>query len=173
MSEQPFKAWKVIKSCRFENLPVTLLTPSSAEGPSNPDAQTRVTQELQFVLQARLSDFREKLYRPFLYLAIHLPPTDPRQQTLAPYLHRCVDACLTFLQRGTPRHRHHGTWYENRGMFLKSLLLAAVAKSGRVRMPPTWRDGTDLCIAGLGFWEGEAPDLRVARKVLSSLLVEI
>lgn len=156
---------------RFENLPVTLQT-SSAESP-HPDAQIRVTQELQFVLQARLSDFREKLYRPFLYLAIHLPLTDPRQQTLTPYLHRCVDACLSFLRRGTPRHRHHGTWYENRGMFLKSLLLVAVAKSGRMQMPPSWRDGTDLCIAGLRFWEAEAPDLRAARDALCSILAEI
>ena len=125
------------------------------------------------MLQARLSDFREKLYRPFLYLAVHLSPADPKQQALAPYLHRCIEACLAFLHRGTPRHRHHGTWYENRGMFLKSLLLVAVAKSGRVQMPPSWRDGTDLCIAGLKFWEGEAPDLRIARDTLHLLLAEI
>ena len=155
----------------FENLPVALLTPSG-ESP-HPDAQMRVTQELQFFLQARLSDFREKLYRPFLYLAIHLSPTDSRQQTLGPYLHRCIDACMSFLHRGTPRHRHHGTWYENRGMYLKSLLLVAVAKSGRAQMPPLWRDGTDLCIAGLRFWEAEAPDLRLARDVLCSLLAKL
>lgn len=133
----------------------------------------RVTKELQFFLQARLSDFREKIYRPFLYLAVHLPPTDPAQHTLAPYVHRCIDACMTFLRRGTPRHRHHGTWYENRGMFLKSLLLVAVAKSGRVQLPPSWQDGPDLCMAGFKFWEQEAPDLQEARDVLGTFLSEV
>ena len=133
----------------------------------------RIAEELQFVLQARLSDFRERIYRPFLYLAVHLPLDDPAQLSLEPYLQRCIDACMAFLHRGTPRNRHHGTWYENRGMFLKSLLLIAVAKSGRAELPPSWRHGTDLCIAGFRFWEAEAPDLREARMILSTLLVDV
>lgn len=155
---------------RFENIPVILFTPS-ASSPGD-DPQLRVAQELQFVLHARLADFRERIYRPFLYLAIHLPRNDPAQDALAPYVQRCVDACLNFLRRGTPRHRHHGTWYENRGMFLKTLLLVAGARSGAVRLPSGWREGADMCIAGFRFWEGEAPDLREAREVLSELLEE-
>jgi hypothetical protein len=133
----------------------------------------RIAQELQFVLQARLSDFRERIYRPFLYLAVHLSPADPSQQSLEPYLQRCIGACMTFLHRGTPRHRHHGTWYENRGMFLKSLLLISVAKSGRAELPPSWRHGTDLCYAGFRFWEEESPDLHEASKILCTLLAEV
>lgn len=132
-----------------------------------------VVEELQFVLLARLVDFRERIYRPFLYLAIHYPATDAIQQTLEPYVQSCVEACLAFLQRGTPRHRHHGTWYENRGMFLKSLLLIAAVKSGHVYTPDLWRQGVDACIAGLQFWELESPDLRESRLVLQSLLSDL
>lgn len=146
----------------------------------------RIAQELQFVLQARLADFRERIYRPFLYLAIHAPhTTDPEQQplssslSLAPLVQRCIAACMAFLCRGTPRHRHHGTWYENRGMFLKSLLLVAVAKSGRsttpteLALPSSWRHGTDLCLAGFQFWAGESPDLCEASRILSGLLKDL
>lgn len=122
------------------------------------------------MLHARLADFRERIYRPFLYLAIHLPRTDPAQDTLAPYVQRCVGACLSFLHRGTPRHRHHGTWYENRGMFLKTLLVVAAARSGKVRLPNDWLDGAGRCVAGLRFWEAEAPDLKEAREILGELL---
>ncbi|KAL2213944.1 hypothetical protein CC79DRAFT_1391828 [Sarocladium strictum] len=154
----------------FENIPVILFTPST---PSPSDPPLLIAQELQFVLHARLSDFRERIYRPFLYLAIHLPPNDPAQDVLAPYVSRCVDACLSFLQRGTPRHRHHGTWYENRGMFLKTLLLVAGKRSGAVRLPEGWREGAGACLAGFRFWEGEAPDLREAREVLTELLDDV
>ncbi|CAM1508932.1 Fc.00g026710.m01.CDS01 [Cosmosporella sp. VM-42] len=155
----------------FDNLPVILFTPSS--DCMNHDEQMRIAQELQFVLQARLSDFRERIYRPFLYLAVHLPLADPAQQSLEPYLQRCISACVAFLHRGTPRHRHHGTWYENRGMFLKTLLLLAVAKSGRAKLLSSWRHGMDLCLAGFRFWEAESPDLREAYKILSTLLPEV
>lgn len=57
-------------------------------------------------------------------------------------------------------------------MFLKTLLLVAGARSGTVRLPPGWRDGANLCVAGFRFWEGEAPDLREAREVLTELLQE-
>lgn len=129
------------------------------------------TEELQFVLHARLPDLRERIYRPFLYLAITHPSDDLLQQRLAPYVQKCIEACLTFLLRGTPRHRHHGTWYENRAMFLKSLLVIAAMKSGKVHLPIVWREGIGLCIAGFKFWESESPDLRESRMILESLLV--
>ena len=157
------------KKKRFEHLPATL----AAKGVTGPTPHNPVVEELQFVLHARLFDFRERIYRPFLYLAIHYDPTDLIQQTLLPYVHRCIQACLMFLLRGTPRHRHHGTWYENRGMFLKSLLLIAAVKSSHIAVPSLWRQGVDSCIAGFQFWELESPDLRESRLVLQSLLAEI
>jgi hypothetical protein len=153
---------------RFKHLPLTLAR-AGAHGTSN----KQIIEELQFVLHARLFDFRERIYRPFLYLAIHYPSTDLIQQTLAPYVQRCVEACMTFLLRGTPRHRHHGTWYENRSMFLKSLLLIAAVKSGHVCIPHLWRQGVDACIAGFRFWELESPDLRESRLILQNLLAEL
>lgn len=130
-------------------------------------------EELQFVLHARLPDLRERIYRPFLYLAITHSSDELIQQRLAPYVQKCIDACLAFLLRGTPRHRHHGTWYENRGMFLKSLLVIAAAKSGKVHLPTLWRESIDLCNAGFKFWESESPDLRESRVILQGLLESI
>lgn len=152
----------------WENVPPMLFTPSASTG-----EDPRPRQELGFMLHARLSDLRERIYRPFLYLSIHLPRTDPAQPTLVPHVKRCVDACMSFLNRGCPRHRHHGTWYENRGMYLKSLLLIAGARSGAVQLPQDWQDGVGMCLAGLKFWEGEAPDLREAREVLTELMTEL
>lgn len=129
-----------------------------------------VQEELKFMLHPRLFDFRERIYRPFLYLCLYHPITDPIQERLAPYVQRHVQTCISALLRGTPRHRHHGTWYENRGMFLKSLLLTAAAKSGKVAVASNWRECVQLCIAGFKFWEQEAPDLRECRYVLESLL---
>lgn len=153
----------------FDNLPNTLLTTTIS--PSIDKTNNKIiTNELQYMLHARLNDFRERIYRPFLYLSIHSSAEDPTQQSLSIYVRRCVDACLACLMRGTPRHRHHGTWYENRGMFLKSLLLVAAVKSGNIYVPDLWRQGVDLCTAGFQFWEQEAPDLGEARKVLEGLL---
>lgn len=154
--------------CRFENLPSTLAAVNTAD-----TRNTLATEELQFVLHARLFDFRERIYRPFLYLALHHPAEDGVHQTIAPFVQRCVGACLACLLRGTPRHRHHGTWYENRGMFLKSLLIVAAIKSGKVQVPDLWQQGVNLCIAGFKFWELEAPDLREAREVLENLVATL
>jgi hypothetical protein len=184
----------------FENLPSSLTSMTTASNTTNTTSTTTTTnnnnnnnnnnpnnnpmsgggdvhnklatEELKFVLHARLSDLRERIYRPFLYLAIARPPSDPVQQTLAPFAQRCVDACVACLLRGTPRHRHHGTWYENRGMFLKSLLVVAAARSASVRVPAHWHQAVDLAVAGFAFWETEAPDLREARLVLQKLLEE-
>lgn len=153
----------VLTPSRFDNLLPGTLTATDA-------AETRIrlaAEELTFVLHARLADLRERIYRPFLYLAVsrRRRHDDLASQTaIAPYVQRCVDACLAFLLRGTPRHRHHGTWYENRSMFLKSLLVLAAVKSGCVYVPgDAWRHGIALCLAGLTFWEAEAPDLAEAR----------
>lgn len=153
---------------RFANLP-EILAPTARE--STHDHLVR--EELKFMLHPRLLDFRERIYRPFLYLCLYHPPTDPIQETLAPYVQRHVQACIKALLRGTPRHRHHGTWYENRGMFLKSLLLVAAVKSRKIHVADIWRECVQLCLAGFKFWEQEAPDLREARFVLESLLAEL
>lgn len=125
------------------------------------------------MLHPRLLDFRERIYRPFLYLCLIHPASETVQNTLAPYVQRHVQACTTALMRGTPRHRHHGTWYENRGMFVKSLLVIAAVKSRKVHVTDVWREGVDFCIAGFKYWEQEAPDLREARFVLESLLAQL
>lgn len=58
-------------------------------------------------------------------------------------------------------------------MFLKSLLIVAAVKSGKVQVPGLWQQGVNLCIAGFKFWELEAPDLREARQVLENLVANL
>jgi hypothetical protein len=126
-------------------------------------------EELQHLLEVRLLEFRERIHRPFLYIAIHQPAHSPIQVIIEPYVQRCLDACLKQSLKGSHRHRHHGTWYQNRKIFAQCLLILAAVKSQHINVPTGWRHAVKTCIAGLGFWEGEAPDLGKAKLVLKTI----
>jgi hypothetical protein len=124
-------------------------------------------------LHVRLLDFREKIHRPFIFLAIQHPAASPIQAVIEPYVTRCLDACVEKALKGCYRHRHHGTWYQNRKVFIDCLLILAAVKSRRVKIPQNWRLGVETCISGLRFWEREAPDLGKARLILQSILADL
>jgi hypothetical protein len=125
------------------------------------------------MIQFRYPDILERIYRPFLYLALHLPESSPILQFIGPHVEKCLDACLHDASEGSRRHRHHGTWYENRSIFTKCLLLLAAVKSRRVPVPAGWRDAVCKTIVGLRFWEKEAPDLGKAGDILGQILDDI
>lgn len=147
--------------------------PKLVAGPDLSRPMTAETQELCSLLQSRLVEFRERIFRPFLYLAIHSDPAQPAHIAVEPYARRCLDACLQHSLCGSHRHRHHGTWYQNRKIFAESLLVLAAVKSRRVAVPPNWRDAVRATILGLRFWAAEAPDLARAKDILQTLLDEM
>ncbi len=118
-------------------------------------------------------EFRDCIYRPFIYLAIHESTTSSTRHAINPYVQRCLNACMQNALRGSQRHRHHGTWYRNRIIFSEALVILAAVKSRRVDVPAAWRDAVDSVIGGLKFWEMEAPDLQRARIILQMMLNDI
>ncbi|KAL3460375.1 hypothetical protein BJX64DRAFT_300674 [Aspergillus heterothallicus] len=119
--------------------------------------------ELSYFLRARYFDLRDRIWRPFLYLAAHADAHDPNLPVYAQNATICLDMVLKQVQHCFIRHRHHGSWLVARGLFTKGLLILVAAKSRNITMPSNWISVVDTCIAGLMYWEDEAPDLRAAR----------
>lgn len=132
-----------------------------------------VSDELQYLTDLRLIVLTERIYRPFLYLAIHLSPSDPAHQIITPYAKQCLEMCLKLARGGSHRHRHHGTWTQNRIIFNASIMILAAVKSRRLLIPDDWARVISFTITGLKFWEDEAPDLRKAREILMEMLVDV
>jgi hypothetical protein len=125
------------------------------------------------MVQYRFLDFLERIHRPFLYLALHLPESSPVLQLIGPHVERCLDACLKDAAKSGHRHRHHRTWYQKRLIFTQCLLLLVAVKSRRIDVPADWRDAVCTTISGLRFWQREAPDLGKAGEILEKLLHEV
>jgi hypothetical protein len=151
---------------RYDNLPAVVTT-------SEPPSPSYRPEELRSLPHLRFLEFLERIYRPFLYLAIHLEASSPIHQIIEPYVERCLSACIDIASKGINRHRHHGTWYLNRTHLCDCVVLLAAVKSRRVNVPEGWRDAVNLSIVGLKFWEREAPDLRRGREILEIILGDI
>ncbi|KAH6611694.1 hypothetical protein C7974DRAFT_407198 [Boeremia exigua] len=147
--------------------------PEPVATPGLPLSSLQQSEELHHMVHTRFPDILERIYRPFLYLAIHLPDGSPAQQLIGPHVEKCLEACLQHAARGSGRHRHHGTWYQNRSVFTKSLLLLAAVRSRRVNVPAGWRETVHQTTIGLRFWQKEAPDLGRAADILQKLLHNI
>jgi hypothetical protein len=142
------------------------MAPSTAISPD-------VHSEALWLVQRRVPELRLLLYRPFLYLAIHQSPSWPHHTVIIPYVEICLDGCIKGALQGVQRHRHHGTWYVNRIVFSCALMILAAVKSRRVDVPTTWQTAVHTAIAGLSFWEKEAPDLGKGRVILQTILCSI
>jgi hypothetical protein len=129
--------------------------------------------ELGFMLQARFLDLRERIWRPFLYLAIHQTSTEAEHLIITMYAQRSLDCTLKLINMASIKHRHHGCWFGARGLFTKSLLLLAAVKSRKITVPSEWRSSVDLVMTFLKYWESEAPDLQPARFTLVSILEQL
>lgn len=146
--------------------------PETVTTPQSPFSSLQ-SEELHSMVQFRFLDILERIYRPFLYLALHLPDSSPILQLIGPHVEKCLDACLQDAAKGSHRHRHHGTWYQNRSVFAKCLLLLAAVKSRRIHVPAGWRDAVCKTMLGLKFWQKEAPDLGKAGEILEKILHDI
>ena len=127
------------------------------------------TDELTFMLMARYLELQELICRPFLYLVIHSEPSQEHSPITLAYAQRDVDLQINFLRKTSVKHRHHGSWYAGRQRLTQSLMLLAAVRSKRISIPEEWADALRIALNFLGYWEAEAPDLGVARRILSSL----
>ncbi|BCS19306.1 uncharacterized protein APUU_12134A [Aspergillus puulaauensis] len=127
------------------------------------------TDELSYFLHARYLDLRERIWRPFLYLAAHSSSQDPNMPIYAQNANLCLENIFKHIRNCFIRHRHHGSWFAGRNLFTKGLLVLVAARSQNIVMPPDWTAMMDNCIAGITYWEDEAPDLRAARLTLQHI----
>ncbi|KAL4887386.1 hypothetical protein BJY04DRAFT_175796 [Aspergillus karnatakaensis] len=128
------------------------------------------TDELAYFLNARYLDLRERIWRPFLYLAAHARPDDVNLPIYVRNANICLEVIFKHIYNCSVRqHRHHGSWFGARNLFTKGLLVLVASKSHHIVMPPNWMAMMDTCIAGIMYWEDEAPDLRAARLTLQHI----
>lgn len=85
----------------------------------------------------------------------------------------CLENIFKHIRNCCIRHRHHGSWFAGRNLFTKGLLVLVAARSQNIVMPPDWTAMMDNCIAGIKYWEDEAPDLRAARLTLQHIYQSI
>jgi Fungal Zn(2)-Cys(6) binuclear cluster domain len=129
--------------------------------------------ELTQYLNGRPFEAQERLYRPFLYIAISRPYESVLRSEILQLAKRCVQICVSYCLKSYRRHRHHGTWYHTREMFRMSLLILAAVKSRRVEVPEDWQAAVNKAILILKYWEDEAADVKKSREIVQDILQEV
>ncbi|KAJ6099548.1 hypothetical protein N7467_001083 [Penicillium canescens] len=127
------------------------------------------SEELPWLLYVRLREVRSWILRPFLFLAIHLPPDDHHHLSLEPFVADSLVGYTGLIEANSVCHRHHGTWYTLRLTFTSALCLLAAAR--RNLWTPRLRESVELAIENLRYWEVGAPgDVQKARVILEEVL---
>jgi hypothetical protein len=127
------------------------------------------SEELPWLLYVRLREVRSWILRPFLFLAIHLPPDDHRHLSLEPFVADSLVGYTGLIKANSLCHCHHGTWYMLRLTFTSALCLLAAAR--RSLWTPRLRESVELAIENLRYWEVGAPgDIQKARVILEEIL---
>ena len=133
-------------------------------------------EELSFHLQARFVEVRERIFRPFLYIAIHGPDPVSAQVLRGGLVQKHISACLGLIRHWNVTHRHHGTWLMVRQSFAAGLLLVAAHRagltSGRVS-DVDFKETLHTCLATLQYWEREAPDLGASRLIFEDMTAHL
>lgn len=111
---------------------------------------------------------REWIHRPFLYYAIHQPADDEFLDRVKPLAEACLRSGVESTLQ-SPLHRQHGTWNVCRGAVVRTLMILAAVRSGRVELPERWREALDRGMEILRLWKAEAPDLEAAYGVLEKI----
>ncbi|KAL1979472.1 hypothetical protein VTN96DRAFT_5716 [Rasamsonia emersonii] len=123
--------------------------------------------ELPFFLHCRIFYVQECLFRPFLFRVIHSPV--PQPPAIQDFAQRCVEASYNNARCVTLQHRHHGSWFMGRAAFRCGLSLLAAAHSGKVEMPPDWRQCVETALVTTEFWGEEAVDLRKLGRIFRTI----
>lgn len=125
--------------------------------------------ELSYFLHSRYLEYRERIWRPFLYLAAHSSSQHPDLPMYVQGANTCIGVIFEHVRHHFNPHRHHGSWFEGRNLFTMGLLILVAAKTSNITMPSDWTTIVDTCITNLMYWEDEAIDLRAARLTLQNI----
>lgn len=139
----------------------------------DPKNAVHTNNELAQFLRNRELSCREWIHRPFLFYILHQSPEDEHYGRAMPLAQRCLELCVEHLFRTYGHNRHHGTWYIARSCVTKALVLLAAAKSGRIPLPPGWKEALEIARWTINRWSGEAPDLEWAQRILEDILGEV
>jgi hypothetical protein len=142
--------------------------------------------ELSFSIRGRVLGIQASLYYPFLYIAIHSPPTlyystnessssTSAQGSVHELSQKAIHISLHIMRGFSIRHRHHGLWFSARQCIAAGLIILATVKSGRLPIPDNlqWRAVMETAIADLRWWEKESPDLGRGASVLEEVLNDL
>lgn len=124
------------------------------------------------MLRGRYLETLGRLYRPFLYLALHQSHDVGDQHRIQEWADKAITVAYSSLRYGCSKHRHHGSWYGMRQTFGTGMVLLAAAESGRFSLPSGWFERVETMISILRYWEEEAPDLKLARIIAERLSQE-
>lgn len=129
------------------------------------------TDELTYMLWLNYVDLRERIWRPFVYLAVHDSTPETDTSLVSAGAQKCLDMCFQTLEGARLKHRHHGLWLTIRCMFSKALLIIAAAKSeNNLEMPEDWQRRVEEFQDYMRYWEEEAPECKGIRLALESLM---
>ena len=128
------------------------------------------TDELTYMLWLDYVDLRERIWRPFVYLAVHGSVSEAARASVNASANKCLAMCFQTLDGARLKHRHHGLWLTLRCMFSKALLIVAAARSQNLDIREDWRTCIDDFKAYLRYWEVEAPECKSMRTALETLL---
>ncbi|GJN83054.1 hypothetical protein PLIIFM63780_006600 [Purpureocillium lilacinum] len=128
---------------------------------------------LQLATWSRCASIKLHLYRPFLYRFALMQEQDwPLRDALRQLAERAVLLSLDPLFSVGLRHRHAGAWFKCRETAARALVVLCARRIGLLEeMGCAERAGEvlDLCMAHLRYWEGEAGDVRLARRTLEAM----
>ncbi|KAK5677990.1 hypothetical protein LTS10_009874 [Elasticomyces elasticus] len=129
--------------------------------------------ELTFMMLLNYFDLRERIWRPFVYVAVHSVSSPEDQEIIAMCATLCLNLSFEMIEGSTVKHRHHGCWLTARCLVTKALLIIAAAQSARVEIRPDWRRHVHGLQTYLQYWQVEAPDLGSASCAITRLLANM
>jgi hypothetical protein len=139
--------------------------------PGSPSPQLlNDTDELTYMLWLDYVDLRERIWRPFVYLAVHGSFSDSDVALVNVSAQKCLNMCFQTLDGARLKHRHHGLWLTIRCMFSKALLMIAAVRSENVEVRDNWQICVENFQAYLAYWEAEAPECKGMRTALERLM---
>ncbi|KAK5721136.1 hypothetical protein LTR15_007100 [Elasticomyces elasticus] len=129
--------------------------------------------ELTFMMLLNYFDLRERIWRPFVYVAVHSVSLPEDQEIISMCATLCLNLSFEMIEGSTVKHRHHGCWLTARCLVTKALLIVAAARSARVEMRPDWKRHVHGLQTFLQYWQVEAPDLGSASCAITTLLANM